>query len=80
MCGAICKIIAGLALALIGLYMLVPLRSICSGCVYSGVALSAFVTVLLGAIPVFLILIGLLLVWIESEELKTEKEFKRKRK
>lgn len=75
MCGAICKIIAGIILVLIGLYMLVPL-----GYAYSGIALNAFITVLLGAIPVLLILIGLLLVWIESEELKTEKEFKRKRK
>ncbi len=36
-----------------------------------------FLTVLTGIIPIFLILIGLFILWLEMDELKAAKEFKK---
>ncbi len=38
--------------------------------------LENFVIVLTGIIPIFLILLGLFVIWLEVDELKAEKEFK----
>ncbi len=56
------KIIIGIVLILIGLYLLLPL----------GLWRELY-SVLQGIIPIFLIFIGAILVWVESEELKIEK-------
>jgi len=37
--------------------------------------LDNFIIVITGTIPIFLILIGLFVVWLEADELKTAKEF-----
>lgn len=84
MCGSVCKILIGLALLAAGIWMLIPqdlvnLTDITYIGGYAGVAWDAFLTVLLGTVPVLLILFGLLLVWIESEELKIQKPKKKKR-
>lgn len=75
---AILKIIIGIILVLAGLYALAPGTTVQG--IPSGFALDDLWTVLKGSVPVLVILFGLLLVWIESEELKTEKEFKRKKR
>ena len=38
--------------------------------------LENFIIVLTGIIPIFLILVGLFIIWLEVDELKAEKEFK----
>jgi len=73
------KIIIGLILILIGLGLFVdsvyPLFGNAS--LVPGVDwLANFVIVLTGVIPIFLILLGLFIVWLEADELKTTKEFK----
>lgn len=42
--------------------------------------LSNFITVLTGAIPILLILIGLFVVWLEVDEMKSQKEFEKEEK
>ena len=79
MCGSICKIILGIVLVLIGLFALVPVGISIYG-ISSGFTLPYLIVVILGSVPVLIVLFGLLLIWIESEELKTEKMFKKKRK
>ena len=37
--------------------------------------LNNFIVVITGVIPIFLILLGLFVVWLEADELKTAKEF-----
>lgn len=71
------KIILGLVLVLIGLWLFVdsvyPLSGV-KGTI--GIDwLGNFIIVLTGTIPIFLILIGLFVVWLEADELKTAKEF-----
>lgn len=39
-----------------------------------------FLTVLTGVVPIFLVLIGLFILWLEMDELKTAKEFKKEAK
>jgi hypothetical protein len=69
------KLILGVILVLIGLWLLVPsawISSVKPGSV-SGVSVNwgdEFLIVLKGLIPPFLVLIGALVVWIESEEMK----------
>lgn len=66
------KLIIGLVLALLGLWLLLPAgvpavkASAQTTFDWSG----EFLTVLKGAVPPFLVVIGALVVWIESEELK----------
>jgi protein-S-isoprenylcysteine O-methyltransferase Ste14 len=71
------KIIIGLILVLIGLGLLVdsvyPLMG--TRGTFGIDWLGNFIIVLTGTIPVFLILIGLFVVWLEADELKTAKEF-----
>lgn len=67
------KIILGLILVIVGLWALMP---------YSWGGLGLHVQlweVIKGIVPVFLIFIGVILVWIEWEELKIEKPSRRKR-
>lgn len=85
------KLILGVIIVLIGLWFLIPADMISSikTAEVSGFDmdwLNEFVTVLKGFIPPFLILVGALVVWIESEELKSpevpeiEKEVETKKK
>lgn len=41
---------------------------------------SAFLTVLMGVIPLLIFLVGLFIVWLELDELKIEKELKKEGK
>jgi uncharacterized membrane protein len=67
------KIIIGIVLVIIGIWLLLPYE-------YGGLAWWQWLLmVLMGAIPVFLIFIGAILVWIESEELKIERPSRKKR-
>ena len=70
------KVIIGILLLLIGLGLFVD--SAYDNAI-TGVPinwLENFVIVLTGVIPIFLILIGLFVIWLEVDELKAEKEFK----
>ncbi len=74
---AAAKIIIGLILVLVGLGLFVdsvyPLLGVKG--TFGIDWLGNFITVLTGTIPIFLILIGLFIVWLEADELKTAKEF-----
>ncbi len=63
------RLATGVLLLLAGLYLLVPLN----GFPYSGAALNSFLTTLAGVVPTFLIVFGMIIVWIESENLKSKK-------
>jgi cadmium resistance protein CadD (predicted permease) len=74
----VAKILIGFILLVIGLGLFVDSSD---AIVLSGVSgtlginwLGNFVIVLTGVIPIFLILIGLFVIWLEMDELKTEKE------
>ena len=70
------KVIIGIVLLLIGLGLFVD--SVYDNAI-TGIPinwLENFVIVLTGIIPIFLILIGLFVIWLEVDELKAEKEFK----
>jgi len=71
------KMVIGLILILIGLGLFVdsvyPLFG--SAPLIPVNWLENFIIVLTGIIPIFLILIGLFVVWLEADELKTAKEF-----
>ncbi len=71
------KIIIGLILILIGLGLFVDSVYPIFGSTgfFPGDWLKNFVVVLTGVIPIFLILLGLFIVWLEADELKTSKEF-----
>lgn len=71
------KIIIGLVFILIGLGLFADSVYPISGVVGTfGINwLDNFVIVLTGVIPIFLILLGLFVVWLEADELKTAKEF-----
>jgi hypothetical protein len=77
--GPVCKIILGILLVIAGLFAIVPLDIKIAG-ISSGFAWDAFKTLLLGGIPPFIALIGLLLIWIELEELKIEMAEKKRKK
>ena len=75
------KIIVGLVLILVGLGLFVDeLTPIVSQ--YKGIPtimwLTNFIIVVTGVIPIFLILVGLFVVWLEADELKASKELKPK--
>lgn len=69
---AIFKIVIGLAILVVGLGLLLDLvPGLTLG------SLSAFVTVLKGTIPVLLVLVGLFIIWLELDELKSQKAIKK---
>lgn len=70
------KIIIGLILILIGLAFFVDSVVPLSGDIgtYGIDWLKNFLIVLTGVIPIFLILVGLFVVWLEADELKARKE------
>lgn len=73
---AAAKVIIGIIILLIGLGLFVD--SAYSNAI-TGVEiqwLENFIIVLTGVIPIFLILVGLFVIWLEVDELKAEKEFK----
>ena len=71
------KVLVGIALVIAGLYVLVPLGP---SYPFSGIALGQFVNLLIGVIPPLVVLIGILIVWIEWEELKIEKPVRKAKK
>ena len=75
--GVVAKIIAGIILVLIGLGLFVDSVYPLSGTkgTFGIDWLGNFIIVLTGTIPIFLILIGLFIVWLEIDELKIQKEF-----
>lgn len=65
------KIIIGLALIAIGLLALLPFD-------YYGLNMYTYlIDVIYGVVPGFLIFIGLILVWIEAEEMKVQRPRKK---
>jgi uncharacterized membrane protein len=68
------KVILGLILVLIGLWLILPSS-------WNGFGLwQHLLIVLLGIVPIVLVLAGLLIIWVESEELKTVKPEPKPRK
>lgn len=75
------KLIFGLILILLGLWLLVPVGALFIGAIkpaswamIGGISLdwwTEFKTVVKGIIPPVVIIMGILIVWIESEELKS---------
>jgi cadmium resistance protein CadD (predicted permease) len=76
------KIIIGLVLIIIGLGLFVDsVVPLSGGLGTFGIDwLTNFFVVLTGIIPIFLILIGLFVVWLESDELKSRKEISQEMK
>ena len=75
--GAAVKLVIGLVILIVGLFLFVDSLWLH----YTGVAWwAAFLTVLAGVIPIFLILVGLFVLWLEMDELKTNKEFAKESK
>jgi cadmium resistance protein CadD (predicted permease) len=70
--GAGIKVLGGIILILIGLFLF----SIETPVPW----LTNFLVVLTGAIPILLILVGLFVVWLEIDEMKTQKELKKETK
>ena len=67
------KILVGIVLVVIGLWAIAPVS-------WSGLGLwEELWTVVKGVLPAFIVFIGAVLVWIESEELKMSKPKKRRR-
>jgi protein-S-isoprenylcysteine O-methyltransferase Ste14 len=73
------KVIIGLVLILIGLGLFVDSVYPISGAKGTmGIDwLGNFIIVVTGVIPIFLILLGLFIVWLEADDLKTSKEFEK---
>lgn len=76
------KVIIGLILVLIGLVLFVDSVTPLSGTMGTfGIDwLGNFIIVLTGLIPIFLIIIGLFIVWLEIDELKIQKELSEEEK
>ncbi len=70
------KVILGIVILLIGLGFFVDSAYDNAMTGISINWLENFIIVLTGIIPMFLILIGLFVIWLEVDELKAEKEFK----
>lgn len=73
----VAKLIIGIIFVVIGIWLLVPSGWIpgIKQATYSGIPINLnwgdeFLTMLKGIVPPFLVVIGVLIVWIESEELK----------
>ncbi|NIM47393.1 MAG: hypothetical protein GTN40_04535 [Candidatus Aenigmarchaeota archaeon] len=63
----IAKVILGIILVIIGLWLLIPVS-------WGGRAWwPELLTMIKGVLPIFLVFIGAILVWIESEELKIQR-------
>ncbi len=73
--GPVVKLLIGLLLIAVGLFAILPqwIASFTVAGVTSGFAWEAFKTVVLGAVPPLLAFLGLLIVWIEIEEIKIER-------
>ncbi len=70
------KLVIGLVVLLVGLLMFADswgLHVFPGGVNWWG----NFLVVLTGVIPIFLIALGLFVVWLEMDEMKTSKEFKK---
>jgi hypothetical protein len=68
------KILVGIVLVIIGLWAIVPVS-------WGGLGRwNELWTVIQGIVPAFIVFIGAVLVWIESEELKISKPKRRRRK
>lgn len=73
---AVIKGIIGLIVALVGLWLLIPIPGYQG--LYAGVSLQAFITLVLGGIPILLIFFGLIVAWIEFEEASIQRKEKKK--
>jgi hypothetical protein len=71
------KILLGLVFILIGLGLFVDSVYPISGTegTFGIDWLNNFIVVVTGVIPIFLILLGLFVVWLEADELKSSKDF-----
>lgn len=76
------KIIIGLILIIIGLGLFVdsvyPILGVLG--TFGIDWLRNFIVVLTGVIPIFLIIVGLFVVWLEMDELRAQKELKKEKK
>jgi uncharacterized membrane protein YdbT with pleckstrin-like domain len=78
--GAATKIILGLVLIVIGLGLFVDsVKQFLPNAIHWP-WLESFKTLVLGVVPIFLILLGLLVVWLEVDEMKMEKELRKEEK
>ena len=75
--GAALKVLGGLILIIIGLYLFASETQVAG---YTIQWLKNFGIMLTGIIPIFLILAGLFVVWLEIDEMKTQKELTRETK
>ncbi len=73
--GPAVKLAIGLLLVLAGIYAILPVKifSPIAG-IEQGFAWEEFATVVIGSVPALVILLGLMIVWIELEEIKIEQE------
>ncbi len=79
--GAAIKVLIGLILLAIGLGLFADSSGLGFWKSVTGIDwLGSFLTVLAGVIPIFLILLGLLIIWLEVDEIKMEKELKKEEK
>jgi hypothetical protein len=79
--GAAAKVVIGLILLVIGFGLFADSPGLSFWKSVTGIDwLGSFITLLAGLIPIFLILLGLLVVWLEVDEMKMEKELKRESK
>ncbi|MBN2203162.1 MAG: hypothetical protein JW700_03180 [Candidatus Aenigmarchaeota archaeon] len=68
------KILIGLIFVIIGVWAIMPIS-------WNGLGLwGAFWTVIKGVVPIFLVFIGVILVWIEAEEMKITKPKRSRRR
>lgn len=76
------KVLIGFVLFLIGLALFVDALYPILGTsnYFPGDWLTNFIVVLTGVIPIFLIILGLFIVWLETDELKTQKEIREEEK
>lgn len=76
------KVIIGLILIIIGLGLFVDSVTPILGVqgTFGIDWLTNFIVVLTGVIPIFLILVGLFVVWLEIDELKSQKEIAEEKK
>ena len=74
------KVVIGLVIILVGLGLFVDSIPELGVGGYTGINwLSNSIIVVTGCIPIFLILVGLFVVWLEIDELKAQKEIKKKK-
>jgi hypothetical protein len=79
--GAAAKVVIGLVLLVIGFGLFADSPGLSFWKSVTGIDwLGSFITLLAGLIPIFLILLGLLVVWLEVDEMKMKKELKRESK